>query len=277
MTAPGSDDLAATLDRPGVHQGWESVFRSGANERFFKEAFDVVVRELGLPAGATILDAGCGVGAHTIRLARRGFHVRSVDFSSSVLESAAANVRAAGLSDRVTLEREDLLHLSFADASFDAALCWGVLMHMPEVERAIAELARIVRPGGMLVVSEGNAKSAHGRLIRLLNRLRGRRPRLAPANAEYELMTPDGVLLIRHANVDWLVSRFRGLGFSLVCRFAGQFTELYSRTNLGAAPAAIHGWNRFWFRHPRAPGPAFGNILILRKTSAGPDRTAQAR
>ncbi len=277
MTAPGSDDLAATLDRPGVHQGWESVFRSDANERSFEEAFDVVVRELGLPAGTTILDAGCGAGAHTIRLARRGFHVRSVDFSSSVLESAAANVRAAGLSDRVTLQREDLLHLSFADASFDAVLCWGVLMHVPEVERAIVELARVVRPGGMLVVSEGNAGSMHGLLLRVSNRLRGRRPRLAPAGAEYELMTPDGVLLIRHANVDWLVSRFQGLGLSLVRRFAGQFTELYSRTNSGTALAVIHGWNRAWFRHVRAPGPAFGNILILRKTSAGLDRTAQAR
>jgi ubiquinone/menaquinone biosynthesis C-methylase UbiE len=270
MPHPGSDDLAATLDRPGVHQGWEAVFRSAANERFFDEAFDVVVRELGLPVGATILDAGCGAGAHTIRLARRGFHVRSVDFSSSVLGLAAANVRAAGLADRVTLQRESLLHLSFADASFDAVLCWGVLMHVPEVERAIAELARVVRPGGMLVVSEGNAKSAHGRLLLWANRLRGRRPRQAPAGAEYELHTPDGVLLVRHANLDWLVAQFRGHGFALVRRFAGQFTELYSRTSSGPALALIHGWNRFWFRHLRAPGPAFGNILLLRKAHPTP-------
>src|SRR5919112_2064790 len=85
------------------------------------------------------------------RLPRRGFGVRAVDFSESALEMGRAYVEAQGLGDRIELGRESLLELSFPDESFDYALCWGVLMHVPDAERAVAELARVLRPGGMLV------------------------------------------------------------------------------------------------------------------------------
>ena len=271
MGAPraGADDLERTLGQPGVHRQWEATYRTSENEQFFEEAFDEVTRLLGAPSGALCLDAGCGVGSHSVRLAARGFSVVGVDFSESALEAAGENLRAHGLSDRVRLQREDLLRLSFPDAAFDYVLCWGVLMHVPDVERAIDQLARVVRPGGTLVVSEANTKSLHCRLLEGLNLVRRRKPdlRRAAAGMEYQIATPSGVLLIRHANIGWLVDQFERRGFTLRRRIPGQFTELYARTSSPLAQRLIHGLNRFWFRMVKRPGPAFGNILVLEKAS----------
>ncbi len=267
MSRAGSGDLERTLERPGVHRHWEATYRIAENERFFEEAFDEVMKFFGAPAGATCLDAGCGVGSHSVRLARRGFSVVGVDFSESALQAAGENLRALGLADRVRLQREDLLHLSFPDATFDYVVCWGVLMHVPDVERAIDELARVVRPGGMLVLSEANAASLHSRLLQGLNLVRRRKPdlRVTAAGREYQIATPSGVLLIRHANVDWLAGQFKTRSFTLRGHIPGQFTELYARTSSPLLQRLIHGLNRFWFRKVKRPGPAFGNILILEK------------
>jgi ubiquinone/menaquinone biosynthesis C-methylase UbiE len=268
MSRAGAGDLERTLGQPGVHRQWEATYRTAENESFFEEAFDTVVRLLGAPPDATCLDAGCGVGSHSIRLASRGFSVVGVDFSESALEAARENVRARGLAGRVRLQREDLLSLSFPDATFDYVLCWGVLMHVPDVERAIDELARVVRPGGTLVVSEANAASLHGRLLQGLNLLRRRKPdlRVAPAGREYQIATPSGVLLIRHANIDWLAGQFHRRGLSLTHHLPGQFTELYARTSSPRMQRVLHGLNRFWFRAVKRPGPAFGNILVFHKS-----------
>jgi len=267
MSRAESADLERTLGQPGVHRQWETTYRTAENEQFFEEAIDEVLRSLGAPRDATWLDAGCGVGAHSVRLARRGFSVVGVDFSESALEAAAENLRAHGLADRVRLQREDLTQLSFPDASFDYILCWGVLMHVPEVERAIDELARVIRPGGTLVLSEANAASLHGRLIQGLNLLRRRKTdlRVTAAGREYQIVTPSGVLLIRHANPAWLADRFRSRGFMIRRHIAGQFTELYARTSLPWLQRLIHALNRHWFRTVKWPGPAFGNILVLQK------------
>lgn len=73
------------LARPEMHRQWEGDYRTTDNEDFYERAFDHIISVLEPPRDAIFLDAGCGPGAHSVRLARRGFKVHAVDFSQSAL------------------------------------------------------------------------------------------------------------------------------------------------------------------------------------------------
>jgi 2-polyprenyl-3-methyl-5-hydroxy-6-metoxy-1,4-benzoquinol methylase len=268
MNNSNSKQVETLLAKPEVHQRWESGYRTEANERFYEQVFDYILKVLSPAPGATILDAGCGPCAHSARLARRGFRVQAVDFSESALEMAAEQVRARGLEGQITLRRESLLGLSFPDESFDYVLCWGVLMHIPEVERAVAELARVVKPGGQLVISEANMRSLEAVGVRGLKRLLKREKsevKEAPAGVEYWMVRGGDALVTRQADIGWLVRAFEGHGLALKGRVAGQFSEAYTLVSAAPLKKLVHHFNDFWFRHVKSAGPAFGNILFLQK------------
>jgi ubiquinone/menaquinone biosynthesis C-methylase UbiE len=257
-----------SLARPDIHLQWEATYRTAENERFFELAFDTIARILGAPRNGVILDAGCGPCSHAKRLARRGFRVEAVDFSASILALAKANVEAAGLAGRVSINRGDLLALPFGDATFEYVLCWGVLMHIPAVERAVAELMRVTRPGGLIVVAENNKGSLQSAALRILKRLRWSERaevRRMPAGVEYWTESAAGPILVRQANIDWLIDQFERGRFDVRHRIAGQFTELYTKISSPLLRRLIHEFNNFWFRYVRAPRLAFGNIVVAQK------------
>ena len=141
---------------------------------FYDLAFDHIARTFGSPGEDVVLDAGCGSCTKSIQLARRGYSVLGVDLSDKVLEVGRREAAEARLGDRISLRCEDLTSMTLADGSFGRVLCWGVLMHIPEADRAIAELARVARKNGLIVVSEGNIRSVQAVAMRLLKRLLGR-------------------------------------------------------------------------------------------------------
>jgi SAM-dependent methyltransferase len=113
------------------------------------------------PAGSTVLEAGCGVGAQTTTLAHRSpaAHFVSVDISPPSLAATRQRLKAARIAN-VTLVQADLLALPFADASFDHVFVCFVLEHLPRVADALAELHRVLKPGGTITVIEGDHGSA---------------------------------------------------------------------------------------------------------------------
>lgn len=112
------------------------------------------------PAGSTVIEAGCGVGSQTIPLLRRnpGARLTCVDVSAASLAEARERVSAAGL-PLPSFEEADLRALPFADGTFDDAFVCFVLEHLPDPATALAELRRVVRPGGSLTVIEGDHAS----------------------------------------------------------------------------------------------------------------------
>lgn len=215
-----------------------------------------------------ILDAGCGTCAKSVLLAAKGFCVTAVDYSVDALRLAKETIRAYGLEDRIVLQQENLLGLSFADHSFEYVLCWGVLMHIPELQKALSELARVVKPGGTLVLSEGNVNSLQAKTLRGLKRLLRRERaevRRVPAGIEYLERTNQGMLLTRQTNIPWLIAECARLGFDLKARLAGQLTELYVAVPWQPVKKVIHLVNRAWFQHVGIAGPAFGNIMVFQK------------
>jgi ubiquinone/menaquinone biosynthesis C-methylase UbiE len=103
-------------------------------------------------AAAKILDVGCGTGEFTSRIARLfpAAQVTGVDLVDASLE--LARTRCAELGDRVRFQRGDAFELAFADGAFDFVACRHVLQAIPDAPRVLAELVRVLAPGGRLHV-----------------------------------------------------------------------------------------------------------------------------
>jgi len=107
------------------------------------------------------LDAGCGSGFFSRLLAERGASVIGVDGSGSMIASAQRLGEAAGLAGTTQFKVIPTVeNLPFADASFDGALCLSVLEYLDSPYESLDELARVVAPGGLLIVSVPHRRSA---------------------------------------------------------------------------------------------------------------------
>jgi SAM-dependent methyltransferase len=98
--------------------------------------------------GALVLDAGCGTGEITARLAGRfpGASFVGIDLEEPHLEKARE--RCAAFGSRVRFERGDVLELGFSDGNFDLAVSRHVLQALPDAPRALGEMVRVLKPGG---------------------------------------------------------------------------------------------------------------------------------
>jgi SAM-dependent methyltransferase len=108
-----------------------------------------------LPAGARVLDVGCGRGVILGPLADRGFEVHGQEISAEAARGADPRARiavAARLSDA-----------GYATGYFDEVVVWHVLEHLPDPRGAVEEIRRILRPGGRLVVAVPNFSSLQAR------------------------------------------------------------------------------------------------------------------
>lgn len=114
------------------------------------------------PAGCRVLEAGCGVGAQTVTLARQSpaAQFTAIDISERSLAEAAQRVKAAGLTN-VTCQQGDIFALSFEPESFDHIFVCFVLEHLPQPLEALAALKRLLKTGGTITVIEGDHGSTY--------------------------------------------------------------------------------------------------------------------
>jgi SAM-dependent methyltransferase len=114
---------------------------------------------LDLRPGMRVLDLGCGEGRHAFEAYRRGADVVAVDWGRSEVETtkrwlgAIADAGEAPEGARFEVVRGDLLHLPFPDASVDRVMASEVLEHIPDDVTAMAEIARVLKPGGRVAVT----------------------------------------------------------------------------------------------------------------------------
>ena len=126
-----------------------------------KQARDLhaLLERFGVPSGGRILDAPCGIGRHSTRLAKMGYRTVGVDLSPVFVARATELARQEGVSDRATYRIGDLRSLTetvpVTEGPFDAALnLWTSLGYYDEETdiRILQEYGKLVRPGGILVV-----------------------------------------------------------------------------------------------------------------------------
>lgn len=104
---------------------------------------------------ARILDCGCGPGSITVGLARWApdGHTTGIDIGADQLEGARALARDLGLTN-VAFRQGSIFELPFDDASFDVVFSQTVLFHVPHPEKALAEIKRVLRPGGVVALRD---------------------------------------------------------------------------------------------------------------------------
>jgi len=130
------------------------------NERLQNQArtlTDLLHFDTVYPAGHTVLEAGCGVGAQTVTLAARSLAARftSIDISSQSVDAARQKTRAVGLTN-VTFQQADIFSLPFEPESFDHIFVCFVLEHLGQPMEALTRLKRLLKPGGTITVIEGD-------------------------------------------------------------------------------------------------------------------------
>ncbi len=130
--------------------GFLNVLKSGLNPARFGYLRRIVTDELGLdPDGLRILDVGCGGGLLAEEFAELGCAVTGVDPSTESLEAARAHARERGLDIGYREAVGD--RLPFNDGEFPAIYCCDVLEHVDDVGRTVAEIARVLKPGGVFL------------------------------------------------------------------------------------------------------------------------------
>jgi len=134
---------------PGFDDGFGHSIRTPAERAAWDRIFDLVLTRGPLDA----LDAGCGTGFMSFELAGRGHRVTGVDFAPAML--AEARRKAAERTVAIRFEEADAEHLPFPGRSFDFAISRHLLWTLPHPEAAIDEWIRVLRPGGRLVVVDG--------------------------------------------------------------------------------------------------------------------------
>ena len=139
-----SDDVRGMFDRIApVYDAMNRVMTAGLDRAWRRLTVEAVVQP-----GDRVLDACCGTGDLALAAEREGGIVTGLDFSPKMLE------RARRKSETITWVEGDLLELPFEDGSFDAATVGFGVRNVADLEAALAELRRVLRPGGRLAILE---------------------------------------------------------------------------------------------------------------------------
>ncbi len=139
---------------------WDELFREGKfaprEPTWSVRRFAALLKGRGL---RRVLDLGCGAGRHVIFLAREGFEVHGLDSSTEALRICRERLQAAGL--HAALVRADMRKIPYPDGAFDAVLAIASIYHgtLADMRRTIAELHRVLRPGGLALLEFKSVRS----------------------------------------------------------------------------------------------------------------------
>jgi ubiquinone/menaquinone biosynthesis C-methylase UbiE len=152
------DQASAYFDRAAAY--WRDVYTHRSVQGLvYRERFSRVLDwgdRLMAQRPGQILEIGPGAGRLTVELARRDHHVHSIDSSEAMLELTAQHCAERGLQELVTVQVGDVHRLEFPDQSFDMVVAVGVLPWLERPAQGLREMARVLAPGGYLVMTADN-------------------------------------------------------------------------------------------------------------------------
>lgn len=169
-----SDDPFAQL-KAIQREGW-SVF--APLEAVTTAPAAELVRHARIRAGQTVLDVGCGTGVAALTAARAGAQVRGLDLSPALLEHARKHAALAGV--QIDFKEGDVEALPYEDSTFEVVVSQFGHMFAPRPEVAIAEMLRVLKPGGTIAFSTWPPEHFVGQMFALLAKFVPPPPGAAP-------------------------------------------------------------------------------------------------
>jgi ubiquinone/menaquinone biosynthesis C-methylase UbiE len=171
-------------------------------------AFSSELHEYRAFAGKRVLDVGCGNGYVLSKYAQEGSEVFGIDLTPTAISLCRQRFALLGLSGNFSVANAE--HLPFPDASFDCVCSMGVLHHTPDTARAVAEIYRVLKPGGRMIVMFYHRDSALYRCNFALRRLLGGKSMQQMVNEVDGVGNPKGDVYSK-AELRRLLGRFENL------------------------------------------------------------------
>ena len=161
MNATYEDDPQIYADLVGFKLGWRDLF-------WRDDFLELIVRRMKPDPSADVLDLGCGFGHWGLRLLPilpGRPRLTGLDPQTAFLDSARQRATQLGLGDSCKFVRGDAMELPFSDASFDLVTAQLVLIHVPDVHAVLREAARVLRPGGVVLLVEPDNQAGNHALL----------------------------------------------------------------------------------------------------------------
>jgi ubiquinone/menaquinone biosynthesis C-methylase UbiE len=210
-----------------------------------------VVDTLGLHPGEHLLDAGCGLGAPANQIATEySAQVTGITISPIEASKAQARADAMGLSDQVRFEAGDYHALPFPEDHFDAVIAIESLMHSIDLEKALLELRRVLRPGGRIAITEITMVSSIAKISAML-------PSRVPMTAQDWVQQLEAAGFVPQ---EWTECGRRVFGASK--RFVDHTEQLRDKLTTAFGQEFFEGVKEAQ-RETFAPGPEHMSYLIL--------------
>ena len=234
-------------------------FNSLERERYLLEPYIRQFARFEQSAGKRVLEIGVGAGTDFINWVRAGANATGIDLT---LQGISLTRERLQLENRTAeLRVSDAESLPFEDGTFDLVYSYGVLHHSPDTEQAVAEVRRVLKPGGKALVMVYYARSWVAFMLWLIYCAGRLRPWRSARWAMYHHLESPGTKAYNHAEARALF---------------GGFSEVSVRTQLSHAdlllmrPALKHDTpirRALWHFYPRwlvrATGDRFGNALLI--------------
>jgi ubiquinone/menaquinone biosynthesis C-methylase UbiE len=139
---------------------WKDIYSASSMQAEFLRARHAaalaLIDDLALASDSHVLEIGCGAGFMSIELAQRGLRVHAIDSVEAMVEQARRNAAEAGIRDVLSLDVSDVYALPFEDGSFDLVILIGVVSWLAQLDLAMQEIVRVIRPGGHVILTFGN-------------------------------------------------------------------------------------------------------------------------
>jgi len=239
-----------------------------------------VVDQALIRPGERVLDIGTGSGIVAIEVASRlgtGGRIVGIDLSREMLTQAALHARHAPGSDRIALTETDAEHLPFPNAAFDCIVSLFALLHFPNPARALAEMRRVLKPGGRLVLGIGSRppltswKGLRHYASRVPDAIGERTGRLLVAPAFLERVV-SGVIPDRHDREETELASNRAMRVPETLRLVRDAGFADLRSDWSAHQIAFDDVDQFWELQR-----TYSSIARKRLNFATPEQVAEVR